>query len=618
MLQKDFSINRKKILQDYNNAALTLLWCIDRTQTPSRRKLVFASIELYPKECPLPATTAEQRIQINNKSISKPSLYFRCITMSAKNALDIYFASFNKHSFVMSWESERNKDGSIKIIETTPLFFLPTWPHFALAKRKDTVLCPFLPEKWGACRMSHLLTNATDPLLKQLVEHEVPVNWIKERLLWNINDYPELIGSIHLIMPNPLFRYMEQRLIPATGDTNENVRVHLAMREGQVINKRQTLITLERSHFGVYNTKFTKVVSDYLMIDLAGRAEQFASVFYCPQRGLLDYTDFGSFIRSIHVDIGFMDAVRIVHIPGTDKTVSVSEVRHSETITIGEEEETDIPEIELGKNIGYHVRKHQAANNAILMGQKLFAAKTGNDAKNFIRDLFRKAKQRIIIVDPYFSTIDFFEYICTLTSHKINITILTSSLVLKEKSSFTESLNSSLKETLHCNITLKKSYNRVRMKKRQYIILGRTRHLLTCKKHHAEAQTGYADILRKSQSLKRKDTRPEKGEELLRQIKAYGSTISSDDIVVSVMTGDQPLFHDRFLVIDNNIWFSGNSLNHLGERASMMIQLPNPSEALCMIDKVLNDKERVRPLEEWVAKRKEEQKKNKQNSITRR
>lgn len=38
--------------------------------------------------------------------------------------------------------------------------------------------------------------------------------------------------------------------------------------------------------------------------------------------------------------------------------------------------------------------------------------------------------------------------------------------------------------------------------------------------------------------------------------------------------------HDRFLVVDQDVWFVGNSLNSLGEKASMIVRLPNPNEVI--------------------------------------
>ncbi|WP_274630120.1 VPA1262 family N-terminal domain-containing protein [Arvimicrobium flavum] len=40
--------------------------------------------------------------------------------------------------------------------------------------------------------------------------------------------------------------------------------------------------------------------------------------------------------------------------------------------------------------------------------------------------------------------------------------------------------------------------------------------------------------------------------------------------------GKKPPIHDRFLLIDGDVWLSGNSLNTIGTRASVMIKLPDP------------------------------------------
>jgi hypothetical protein len=38
--------------------------------------------------------------------------------------------------------------------------------------------------------------------------------------------------------------------------------------------------------------------------------------------------------------------------------------------------------------------------------------------------------------------------------------------------------------------------------------------------------------------------------------------------------------HDRFLVVDDDVWFVGNSLNSLGAKASMIVKLPDPNEVI--------------------------------------
>lgn len=71
---------------------------------------------------------------------------------------------------------------------------------------------------------------------------------------------------------------------------------------------------------------------------------------------------------------------------------------------------------------------------------------------------------------------------------------------------------------------------------------------------------------------------------------------------ILVMTGDPPLIHDRFLVIDESVWLSGNSLHTLGERAGMIVKLAKPEPIIDELQSIING-DRVVPLEEWVQHR---------------
>jgi hypothetical protein len=50
-------------------------------------------------------------------------------------------------------------------------------------------------------------------------------------------------------------------------------------------------------------------------------------------------------------------------------------------------------------------------------------------------------------------------------------------------------------------------------------------------------------------------------------------------LCVKVMWGKQKL-HDRFIIADGRVWLSGNSLNRIGEKASMLIEVPNPDDII--------------------------------------
>lgn len=69
---------------------------------------------------------------------------------------------------------------------------------------------------------------------------------------------------------------------------------------------------------------------------------------------------------------------------------------------------------------------------------------------------------------------------------------------------------------------------------------------------------------------------------------------------VLVMLGQRAPLHDRFIVADGRVWLSGNSLNAIGRRASVLIELPNPQEVL---GHLLPYVDAARPFAEWLADR---------------
>jgi hypothetical protein len=74
-------------------------------------------------------------------------------------------------------------------------------------------------------------------------------------------------------------------------------------------------------------------------------------------------------------------------------------------------------------------------------------------------------------------------------------------------------------------------------------------------------------------------------------------------IEVKLMTGKQPEIHDRFLVVDDNVWFSGISLNQIGERAALLMKVYDPEPVISEIEKVWNNPSRTITLEGWVKQR---------------
>jgi hypothetical protein len=48
----------------------------------------------------------------------------------------------------------------------------------------------------------------------------------------------------------------------------------------------------------------------------------------------------------------------------------------------------------------------------------------------------------------------------------------------------------------------------------------------------------------------------------------------------------EPVLHDRFLVVDGAVWFSGNSFNAIGQRESLIVKLPDPTAVIIRLDQI--------------------------------
>jgi hypothetical protein len=54
-------------------------------------------------------------------------------------------------------------------------------------------------------------------------------------------------------------------------------------------------------------------------------------------------------------------------------------------------------------------------------------------------------------------------------------------------------------------------------------------------------------------------------------------------VATLILSGKPPPLHDRFLVIDDEVLFLGNSLNALGERASLILLVPDSEPILAKL-----------------------------------
>ena len=69
---------------------------------------------------------------------------------------------------------------------------------------------------------------------------------------------------------------------------------------------------------------------------------------------------------------------------------------------------------------------------------------------------------------------------------------------------------------------------------------------------------------------------------------------------IRVMRGKSAPLHDRFLAVDGEVWFPGNSFDTLGDRAGLIIRLPDPDP---VVDELMALWSEACPFDDWLARR---------------
>lgn len=231
------------ILGDYAHALLHLV-TLQQADEPSR--LIFGLIEAFPTEIdPTPFSLVLQTLRCSGH---RQFAFIRHNLPMAK-ALELYFKAMETAHITWPWSATHD---SASTIAAPHLVAWTRWPNFLLS---DTQHLPCIAPRWGKVRTHSLLAKDAEAVAR-LISDDKPAAWLGERLRFDLpGEWRELVGSLHLILPNPLYRRLQLRLLPATGDTAEAVRLGFIPRAGQAHELESTLTVQlsEHRHTGITN-----------------------------------------------------------------------------------------------------------------------------------------------------------------------------------------------------------------------------------------------------------------------------------------------------------------------------------------------------------------------------
>lgn len=95
-------------------------------------------------------------------------------------------------------------------------------------------------------------------------------------------------------------------------------------------------------------------------------------------------------------------------------------------------------------------------------------------------------------------------------------------------------------------------------------------------------------------------------EEMLRTLKQLEKSPETHNISMRVMKGYATGIHDRFIVVDDDVWFIGPSFSEFGIRGGLSVRLSQPSQVLSEILTEMMD-DRSTALVDWISDYQEEE-----------
>jgi hypothetical protein len=316
----------------------------------------------------------------------------------------------------------------------------------------------------------------------------------------DLKKFREHIGNAYLIAPNPILRKTNFTLM----DRQKKVMVSFFPREGKRIIGGKILLIEERM-LGMGFAMEAKITANRMQIEIPYVPKLLKHYIFSAHGTLIEQ---GS---SAWMNINFQMNIQESDLRVTIKSDKGPKVIHAKKHIAAQEVKVGNFDFSGARYFSDYqeTRKHEAlANN------KDFIFFTGHptdkvNASIAIKELLKKAKQRCIILDPYFGAVDL-EYAIGIPNLNVEVHVISSVAFLSGK------ISNETPDIKHAHL-LKEAVD-------QYLA-------------------------------------------------AYGR----QKILFRLLEGSSksPL-HDRYIVIDNDVYLLGSSLNEFGGRATCLIKVPAP------------------------------------------
>lgn len=557
-------------------------------------KFVFATVRLLPNDKPVSYTS--DSIRRNHDDIT---IFARKVVLKAKDALDWYRTNDSlsaptpvQEQRILNFEVDNKKQKSIAIELTDET----VWGDFGNPLREKSFFNEFSDNS------APFLGYASDRIhrrfgqqngLKELLELEEIRLFLKQNLFIDLRKYHEYLGGTVLILPNPIIESIEDRLVQT--EEGEKRLLKLNAYPSQDLSKIN-LINFETYLGNLKNVQIIDseaIQSNNGLIILPHTNPYQSHGYFLPHDdlGCLELRQPTSYLRQANIRMSMhTEKVAI----STRQSESKNAKNYTHEISLAEKvSEHAVGELtpdEIYDRVVKARQERQLMIEKIESGQVWFSRDESDDrqkAIDLIKEITLQAEERVWFFDPYFGDLQITQFAVIPSLNDVPTEIITSRQVFANEKSSKKNKN---KFNFDC-ISLKKLFFR-------YIPPSLEKSgLIKTTKDYISTFFNFAFDTNCDNSQDSRIT----AQSMLDELNHVKSQSRKDNLPLEccVLDSNNIPLHDRFLVVDEDVWFIGHSFNQLGLQNSFMIRVPAPQELLLKLDAI---KSQAISLENFIKK----------------
>lgn len=510
------------------NALVSSIWIYNRESKQSHH--VLSQVDLIPAELPIVDKHADWSKPLGKKS--DWTVYSVSREIHATKAIEWYEQFALSGVWVPVWLEEGRPSCPVQI---DSILCEPRWP--TLVAREDAIAVPFAKLRRSGTWHHHSLVE--QPAIESLLSSDEKTRLLRvlvEKAQVDLTLVPELWQSCHLFQPRPVLRYVGTRLDFSEETGERAVLVDIVPRKGAKLDGLMIELEELRATGKRVLARFNPVDWFY-RLPLTEDVGQLTLRVYHDTFGLLIEQGPFVFLKGIDTNIGLVTRERRLVIPAKggqpEESLRIPISQQDHVVSVGRSERNPS-----GSRVLMNVKHRLKSTSGPESKQQWFEDR--EPARREIRRILSGARERALIVDPFFSADEVLRFLPVVANQNARLQVLTSS--------------SGLRKIAIPGSDLK----------------GRELELVQMKRLRDELKV----------AVERRDLNATE---------------------VRVMGGKSSAIHDRFLLVDERVWLLGSSLNEFGSRGTMLVELPLPSRIVSKLDAAWNDR-RSKTLDDAIAR----------------